>query len=35
MKVQNITKYIFTIIGAGMLIGAFFVYKNTSQFIEK
>jgi len=35
MKVLNIIKYVFTIIGAGMLIGTFFIYKNTSEFIEK
>ncbi|NQX81227.1 MAG: DUF3592 domain-containing protein [Flavobacteriaceae bacterium] len=35
MKILNIIKYFFAIIGVGMLIGAFFLYKNTSQFIEK
>ncbi len=34
MKVLNIIKYIFTIIGAAMLIGTFFMYKNTSEFLE-
>lgn len=35
MKVPNVIKYVFTIIGAGMLIGTFFIYKNTIEFIEK
>jgi uncharacterized protein YneF (UPF0154 family) len=35
MKVLNIIKYVFTIIGAGMLIGTFFIYKNTIEFVEK
>jgi len=35
MKVLNIIKYVFTLIGAGMLIGTFFIHKNTSEFIEK
>jgi Protein of unknown function (DUF3592) len=35
MKALNIIKYIFSFIGIGMLIGAFFIYKNTNDFIEK
>ena len=35
MKALNIIKYVFPIIGAGMLIGSFFIYKSTSEFIEK
>ncbi len=35
MKAITIIKYIFSFIGLGMLIGAFFIYKNTSDFIEK
>ena len=35
MKVLNIIKYVFTIIGAGMLIGTFSIYKNTNEFIKK
>jgi hypothetical protein len=34
MKALNIIKYIFAIIGLGMLTGAFFMYKNTSKFLE-
>jgi hypothetical protein len=34
MKALKIIKYIFTIIGLGMLTGAFFIYKNTSKFLE-
>lgn len=34
MKVINIVKYVFAIIGAGMLVGAFFLYKSTSEFIK-
>ena len=30
MKVQNIIKYVFTILGAGMLLGTFFFTKATS-----
>jgi len=33
MKECKFIKYIFTIIGAGMLIGAFFMYKDTNEFI--
>lgn len=35
MKTLDIIKYVSIIIGAGMLIGTFFICKNTSQFIEK
>lgn len=35
MKTLDIIKNVFTVVGAGMLIGAFFLYQNTSQFIEK
>ena len=31
MKILDIIKNVFTIVGAGMLIGAFFLYQNTSQ----
>lgn len=34
MKKLNILNYIFTIIGVGMLLGTFFIYKNTSIFLE-
>ena len=34
MKALNIIKYVFTIIGAGMLIGAFFLYTSTSTFLK-
>lgn len=33
MKVLSIIKYIFTFIGIAMLVGAFLVYQNTSEFI--
>ncbi len=35
MKTRNILIYLSILIGAGMLIGTFFICKNTSQFIEK
>lgn len=35
MRALNIIKYVFIILGIGMLIGAFFIYKKTSQFVEK
>ncbi|SFW60341.1 DUF3592 domain-containing protein [Cellulophaga fucicola] len=35
MKALNIVKYVLTVIGAGMLVGTFFLYKSTSDFIEK
>ena len=31
---MKVIKYVFTIIGAGMLIGAYFLYKSTSTFLE-
>ncbi|MGJ8743137.1 DUF3592 domain-containing protein [Polaribacter sp.] len=34
MKALNIIKYIFTIVGVGMLVGASFLYKNTSEFLK-
>ena len=34
MKTLNFIKYIFTIIGLGMLVGTFFIYKNTASFLE-
>jgi hypothetical protein len=33
MKVLNVTKYGFSAVGVGMLIGAFFLYRNTSAFL--
>ena len=35
MNALKIIKYIFTIIGLGMLVGTFFIYKSTSNFLEK
>jgi hypothetical protein len=35
MKVVTIIKYVFTLVGVGMLIGASFLYKNTSAFIHE
>ncbi len=35
MRAINIIKYLFTIIGAGMLVGTFFLCKNTSEFLDK
>jgi Protein of unknown function (DUF3592) len=34
MKTLNVIKYIFSFIGVGMLIGAFFIYLHTSNFIK-
>lgn len=34
MKTINSLKYFFTILGAGMLIGTFFMYQKTSEFLE-
>ena len=34
MEALNIIKYIFTIIGLGMLVGTFFIYKSTADFLE-
>jgi hypothetical protein len=35
MKVIAIVKYVFTLVGVGMLIGAFFWYRSTSTFLEE
>lgn len=35
MKTLKILKYVFTLIGAGLLIGAMMSYINTSKFIER
>lgn len=35
MKTLRILKYVFTLIGAGLLIGAMMSYINTSKFIER
>lgn len=35
MRVYNIVKYVFSIVGAGMLVGAFFWYNSSSKFTEK
>ena len=35
MKTLNILKYVFTFIGAGMLIGAVMSYSSTVSFIER
>jgi hypothetical protein len=34
MRTITIVKYVFALIGAGMLIGAFFIYKSTSSFVQ-
>ncbi len=34
MKAIKIIKYVFTIIGIGMLVGAFFMYKSANEFLE-
>lgn len=34
MKTLKIIKYIFIIVGVGMLIGTFFIYKKTTNFLE-
>ena len=33
MKAIAIVKYVFSLIGIGMLIGAFYLYKDTSSFL--
>ena len=35
MKVINVVKYIFTLVGVGLLIGAFFVYKDAADFLKQ
>ena len=34
IKLIGVIKYLFTIVGLGLLIGAFFIYKNNVAFIE-
>ncbi|NOZ10186.1 MAG: DUF3592 domain-containing protein [Gammaproteobacteria bacterium] len=34
MKALSIIKYIFSIIGLGMLVGAYYLYQNTQSFLE-
>jgi len=33
MKAFNIIKYLFSVIGLGMLVGSFFLYQNTMEFL--
>jgi hypothetical protein len=33
MKVMAIVKYVFTLVGVGMLVGVFLIYKSTSAFL--
>lgn len=35
MKVIAIVKYVFTLVGIGMLVGAFLIYKSTSSFLAE
>jgi len=35
MRTYNLLKYIFALLGAALLVGAFFSYQNTSNFIEE
>jgi len=35
MRAIAIVKYVFTVIGIAMLVGAFFLYRNTSVFLEE
>ena len=35
MRAYNIVKYVFSVVGIGMLIGAFFWYNSSSEFSEK
>jgi len=35
MKTLKFIKVIFSIIGLGLLVGSFFLYQNTSEFLEK
>ena len=34
MKIINLLKYIFILIGLGLLAGAFYMYQNTSEFLR-
>ncbi|OMH38925.1 DUF3592 domain-containing protein [Motiliproteus sp. MSK22-1] len=34
MKAVSIIKYVFTLIGLGMLVGAFFLYQSTNEFLK-
>ncbi|WKB82449.1 DUF3592 domain-containing protein [Cellulophaga lytica] len=34
MKAINIVKYVFTVIGIGMLVGAFFAFQSTNSFLQ-
>lgn len=35
MKVIAIVKYVFTLVGIGMLVGAFLIYKSTNSFLAQ
>ncbi|MBK1873621.1 DUF3592 domain-containing protein [Marinobacter sp. 1-3A] len=35
MKTLNVIKYVFAIVGAAMLVGAFALYNNTTSFLER
>lgn len=35
MKALAIIKYVFSLIGLGMLVGAFFWYKSTNDFLAE
>jgi len=35
MRVTDILKYIFALVGTGMLIGAFYLYQSTGSFLEE
>jgi len=35
VKALNILKYVFTVIGAGMLFGAYALYSSTSSFVDR
>lgn len=35
MKTLNILKYVFTLIGLGMLVGAYAIYSSTNSFIDR
>ena len=34
MKALSIIKYLFTLVGMGMLLGTFFIYDNTRSFLS-
>ena len=34
MKILSIIKYLFSLVGLGMLVGAFYLYSNTRAFLE-